>query len=113
MSFISECQKGAKPVTCSVIVSKRKEEMSAKQKIIIIMYLWMLLGGSVSEQLYKQNQIKLGLNGYLFSRQCSDARNKSIAEFTHIKPVLLSSAAALFMSVIIASCQGTALFTCR
>jgi len=39
MSFISECQKGAKPVTCSVIVSKRKEEMSAKQKIIIIMYL--------------------------------------------------------------------------
>lgn len=71
----------------------------------------MLLGGSVGEQLYKQNQIKLGLNGYLFSRY--DARNQSIIEFTHSKPVLLSSAAALFMSVINTRCQRTALFTCR
>lgn len=72
----------------------------------------MILGSSVGEQLNEQNQIKSGLSHYLFSRQCRNARNKSTIQLIQIKPVLLSSAAALFMSVVIVSCQGT-FFTCR
>lgn len=73
----------------------------------------MLLGSSVGEQLNEQNHIKSGLSHYSFSRQFRDARNKSTIQLTQIKPVLLSSAAALFKSVVIVSCQGTFLFPCR
>lgn len=93
-----EWRSGVKTIACSVTISKRNEEMTTKQKKQSVNTCRNLS----SEQLNAYH--KFGLSCYLFSRQYRDVRNKNLHKSN---PCCFQAQAALLLSVVIPSCQGT------